>query len=64
MREFGAYAPNITGFGATPRKSAFLLELWNNAPRCSLRITRSKKSGLSSDLPEFVVITRNDTLKI
>ena len=85
MHEFGAYAPNITG-------SAFLLELWNNALRCSRevlrscaarlppmtakknfmlnryeiqrRITRSKKSGLSSDLPEFVVITRNDTLKI
>ena len=24
MYEFGASAPNITGFGATPRESAFL----------------------------------------
>ena len=24
VHEFGAYAPNITGFGATPRESAFL----------------------------------------
>ena len=56
MHEFGAYAPNITG-------SAFLLELWNNAPCCSLRTVWSKKSGYGSDSPKFVVITHNDTLK-
>ena len=38
VHEFGAYAPNITGFGATPRESAFLLELF-------FALTRSKKSG-------------------
>ena len=48
MPEFGAYAPNITGCGAEPRRTAFLLELLNNAcvVRCALLAQRKAAKAL------------------
>ena len=43
MHEFGAYAPNITGFGATPRESAFLFVNFLN----NVRVVRVKFCGLA-----------------